>query len=867
MAQTQATLLLQQGLTAALNASGWPAFALKYFLPIYDYRTDSDVHNSTVMVMQNSASVVSTTALEVLPGDIEGELLFKNSSDYYKINDNTKRVFSYNAPTVSSTNITASPAYVSSNTYNSKASDDSAPAGNVYVYEGSNLVSNGDGSFDSLTPFTSASVAPTSSWDRNLLYTEISYARGEVQPRTFSGVYTVKLNPTTGSFKFNKILLFLQKMTTAGLPDLTVAPVPFAVVGLQTTVSKYSTVDGDSANRPTSFICRVFIEFDRNTTSPVQLTIADDYWLPVSPTTPSSAAGTTLFYNGRVAVGDGYSEGYTAARLEVNTQSDSSDDLIRFGRNANTGVLTVSSGTSALLLYSTQNSGLSLSDNSVPSGIRSLAGGDASSATGNSSVAFGVGTSASGTASAAFGLYSVASGGCSFAWGSGKATGANSTAWGLGDASLVNSTAWGSGSATANCATAWGSARAFGASSTAWGSATTCDLFSTAWGSGCAVGPTATAWGNSSKACGGNSTSWGVRTTACGASSTSFGCDTLASGTDSTALGRNTTATCDQSTSWGILTLASGSRATAFGYGSSAVADQATAFGYNTYAVGNATAWGTGSFATCYYASAWGDSTLASGSNSTAFGWHTRATADGAVAWGAGALAIGVYSTAWGGGHAEGNRASAWGESCATAYRATAWGNAALASGENSTAFGSNVTASSDSAAAWGISTIASGGGATAWGVNTSASGSVATAWGANTTATGGQSTAFGNSNCATAQGATAWGYTTRANHCFSTALGFGDLTPVETDWAFQFKWGYATDVDKKTAISFVPVTITAGPNAGSVASALYVDNYLEYDGGWKPAVSGYLYISTTGNLSFIEAAAPLVTANLSHPT
>jgi hypothetical protein len=374
--QQQGSLILKSGLNEVYDTGVYPNFALKYFLPVYDSRLDLEIHDlpltTPTSALQNSASVLNVDAASSAFsfGDIEGELLWKYDTlapTYeYRI-DYTGNIL---------TNATADPTGTMSavTTLNSKLAQanflyntaTSAELGRPHIgtpfssafehYTADNVTSSGDGNFTSTSNFTTVSQVDTvpSDWLATNLYSNISYISNEGNPDNY-GVYQLRLPANTGSFRFNKLVLFGQKVDIQGDDEVGSNPFPFAVVTLNNAQTKLSSTDPNNSNNVTEFIADIALAFTRSTSGASEISYnPEEYWTRIKTVSDGTSA---LEYPGSVLISPidgGINEESPKSKLHV-IEGDTSKEIIRFSRqessNGNDGVISINPNTSSIKFY------------------------------------------------------------------------------------------------------------------------------------------------------------------------------------------------------------------------------------------------------------------------------------------------------------------------------------------------------------------------------------------------------------------------------------------------------------------------------------------------------------------------------------
>jgi hypothetical protein len=413
--QQQGSLILRSGLNEVYDTGVYPNFALKYFLPVYDPRLDLEIHDlpltTPTSAIQNSASVfnVDTASSAFSFGDIEGEMLW----NYTTLEPNYQYRIDYTGNIV--TNVTADPTGTMSaaTTMNSKTSranyiyntSTSANVGRPQIgtpfssafeqYTADNVTSSGDGNFTSTTNFAAVAEVGTvpASYLASNLYDTISYISNEGNPDNY-GVYQLRLPANTGSFQFNKLVLFGQKVDTQGDDEVGANPFPFAVVALNNVQAKLSSEDSNNSNNVTEFIADIAIAFTRSTSGASEITYnPEEYWTRIKTLSDGTSA---LEYPGSVLVSPitgGINEESPKSKLHI-IEDDTDKHIVRFSRQesseGNDGILSINPDTSAVELYAIgAGQGFQLDPLAHASGSGTIAIGPDTSAIGNYSLAYG----------------------------------------------------------------------------------------------------------------------------------------------------------------------------------------------------------------------------------------------------------------------------------------------------------------------------------------------------------------------------------------------------------------------------------------------------------------------------------------------
>lgn len=413
--QKQGSLILRSGLNEVYNTGVYPNFALKYFMPVYDSRTDLEIHDlpltTATSAIQTSASVLNVDTASSLfnSDDIDGEYLFNLDN----LAPTLKYRIDYDGNIV--TNVTADP--TGTTTANTTMNSKSASVNYIYNtatstnigrpaigdpdsaslehYAADNVVYNGSGGFSATQNFTQVPAANTipASISSSLLFDSVDYISNEGNDDDY-GVYQVRLPAAVGSFKFNKIVLFGQKVDTAGNDIPGEEPFAFAVVALNNTHIKLSSEDPNNSNNVTEFIADITIAFTRSVSGASEITYnPEEYWSRIKTTSDGT---TALEYPGSVLISPingGVNEASPKSKLHL-IEDDATRNVLRFSRqessNQHDGILSINPVTNAIQLFKDNElQGIEFSSGSTASAAWSMASGLNGIANGEHAIAFG----------------------------------------------------------------------------------------------------------------------------------------------------------------------------------------------------------------------------------------------------------------------------------------------------------------------------------------------------------------------------------------------------------------------------------------------------------------------------------------------
>jgi len=765
----------------AVTSSGpvGPYFAIKYFVPFYDYRLDTTISRgenaNTTALSISSLNYVSATSQNLF-----GEKIFSNTS--YTISNNN---FLYWKSTMGSLSDGGNTNVPSPQSVTTPVNLDANGLPLSVVVSGTNFTSpSGPGFFNisGTHQYTAGQVStynPISgtNWPLSAFYRVDSYSPNANGLTCATGTFKCRIPPSNSSFKFNGLALYAVKVNSNGIDDygngvaFAFNPVLFSVVLLNQAQFKQSQTGGIN-----DFEISVDLGFDWNTVSPGvsgnPIYINNNYWVKLPTSTTTSASG--LNYTGDIVISSSAVGGswFPAAKLTVTEPSKQQLRLgydmtkftdfrtIRFPISIG-GVFPNSTDMAVLSIDTScpQDSLLQLGYQTSALGIKSVAIGCYASATGYS-------TTNGNTTSAEVdiggeGGYTVSIGVKSLAQGFGSvALGYNTSSIGYlnfagGDSSLasLNLLYGGGADPGLNVTPINGLNFAYGKSVTAISRAnpTNFDYIQLAGNMLEDADGSNVAFGFQTYAGGGVSFAHGILTSALGFGSFSLGQQTLANGVFSIAGGINSVAMSD-------VGFALGSNVSAFGpynfvYGVNA---QASSLGSKSTPL--AIAIGQNVSATTSYSIALGTNSLASQYNSIAIGQNFNPLSNPYLAM---TVSNGVNSVAIGQG-----TSAILGTGC------FALGYKVLSDGNNSFGFGNTTYAHGDNSLSVGVNTVSFGTNSFAFNENTSAIGIDSIAGGFSSIAGGDYSVALGYINNAGGKYSVALGNTSFAAYDNSIAIG-----------------------------------------------------------------------------------------------
>lgn len=803
------------GLKAITSAGSLgPYFAIKYFLPIYDYRIDKTICRGTSS--STSALDISTLNLVSATSDtLFGEKIFNNSN--YSLASSTNAIFW-------STNLTGINQGGNSTILGSKqsvATDfnivNNAPVSKIV--SGSNVSTDGIGTFNisgtNLVNAISYNPISGSNYSLSAFYPVQSYSPNSNGLTSATGTFKCAIPASNGTFKFNGLALYAIKVDEAGFVDNDVynfAPVLFGVVLFDEAQIKQDTTGGVN-----NFEINVDLNFDWSTYTSATNTpvyIDTDYWVKLPDSSTTSAYG--LSYDGDIVIAcSAVPNSWTPrakttivdnsqAQLRLSNDNDrySTFRVTRFSSYNGTSALNNDSDRAVLNIDTScpSDSLLNIGDNNSSIGIRTVAIGSYTSAFGDFNIDSGTfGTPSINGYSIATGLKTLSTGYLNLSFGN-ETTAAGQYNIAGGYQSLART------STTNPISTQYDGNIAIGYQTSAitnlW---STCNSYGfsysipTIYGGNIAIGYNTFSTGSVSLA-------GGYKSVANGTAAISYGLNTSALSCVSIALGIKSIAYNEMSLSFGYNAIAGDINnsnslfAISLGENTSATNYHSIAIGYNTIASNTGSiAIGMNPLYSSYYTNASGDTSIAIGANTSATGYSSIAIgsyyqsfSNGTIVNADGALGIGpnIYID------------SAAKYSTAIGYNLSAYST-------NSFTVGNNIINNGNNSLAIGSYINNNGNCNTTIGFNTSANGNNSFVGGFYSNVKGDSSFTYGNSNSISGNS--------------NIALG----TNLVTSGNYTYSIGYNNTINATSAIAIgsnISVTTNSQINIGSCD---YLNTYI----------------------------------------
>lgn len=752
-----------------------PYFAIKYFLPIYNFRIDKTI----CLGYSGSTSAQNISALNLVSAtdstlNAQFEKIYNNVQ--YNLTDNKNYIYYDSGMTgindggISIINGSRQSVSTFVNTLNN------SPLSRVV--SGTSLSTNTSGTFNVFGTDDVAAISYNplsgSSSPISAFYRVTSYSPKANGITSASGSYKCKIPAGNGSFKFNGLALYGTKVNENGFDDngLGVSSFNFKPVLVAIALFDEAQIKQDNVGGINDFEMSVDLGFDwtsYNTSGASPVYIETNYWskMPISSTT--SADG--ISYDGDVVISSSASPGSWTPRAKL-TITDPKKQQLRLNQDdyhfvdvqvkrwglgdtsatgSRTDLAVLSIDTScpddSLLQLGYGTSATAIK--SIAMGCNSIAYGYGETAVsayenvntqynGGYTTSIGVDTSAGGFASIAFGQGSLADGYGCFAGGYySVSTNGNPGVYQPLDSNGFN--------------------LAYGYKTSAISKGTSC---------------------NSSMYL--NDTS-----TYDMGSNISLGQECLANGTHTIAMGMESSAIGSGAIAIGRLNFSDGCYATTLGninysrgYGSVSIGAGNYSDGTPYNSDGAAWAIGTSTSATNTHAIAIGNKSLSSGIGSISIGAYSGSTYN---------LSSGQYSISFGQSSATGNFSIATGyNNTSSGVTSIAMGASSISTGQGSIAIGSKAYSSSNCSISIGYDTSATNYNSIAIGCITYSSGNCSFAGGYNTSATKDNSFVYGSQSLANGANSTVFGSNNTTNGSGSI-IGNNNTTSTTTSASIIF--------------------------------------------------------------------------------
>lgn len=592
------TYICSAGLSSVTSAGSLgPYFALTHFLPVYDFRIDSGICDTSALDLSSlnytSASHSSLSELEIIYNNPEN--FGYGSYSVGTFNSMYKRGVAGTGPLF--TNTLQRNADNKVNLLQGKVLQ-SQVSGTTFINVSAGALSAI--SYSNITDIQTWNPlsGTAANWNYTNLFRVTSYSPNQSTPGIASGNYKCRIPASTGSFKFNMLAIYATRVNQFGYydpgsPGSTFNPTLFAVVCF--TSPQFKT---DVAGSLNAFEANVELQFQLASSSSTPVYVNTDYFtrIPTSNTTSAYA----LNYDGDVVISTSAEAGSWVPRAKL-TITDPEKNQLHLAHDE-TRYTTIT--TNRFKPYSNYSESAEMSvldidtacpddaliqagNNCVSTGIKSVAMGCYSSATGYSSI--GTQDYYENTPTME-NLYSSDRGGYTFAYGvENLSEGLASTTFGYSSSAIGFGSFGGGYKAIASSKMTQGTTY-FGSPSEglnfSYGFKTSAiSTLSTIFPDG--TSPSSLTIFNYMTIYGGNFAA-NIQTLANGNGNAAFNMNTVADGTGNTAFGMATTASGISTIATGITTLSKNILSQAHGQNTSATAILSYVYGGNAKADVNA---------------------------------------------------------------------------------------------------------------------------------------------------------------------------------------------------------------------------------------------------------------------------------------
>jgi len=323
------TYICSAGLSSVTSAGSLgPYFALTYFLPMYDFRIDKTICDTSALSISSlnysSATHNSLSALEKIYNNPE----LSGQGSYNIANFNSLYLAGVLGSGPLFTNTRQRNADNKVNILNGKVLQNQVSA------VGFSNVSNGSlsatGSYTTLNGASVNSWNPlsgvTNNWNYKNLFRVTSYSPNQSTSGTASGNYKCRIPAGTGSFKFNMLAIYATRVNQFGYADPGVVGSPYNPTLFAIVVFDTPQVKSDTAGSLNAFEANVELNFALQSAQAQAIYVNTDYFtrVPTSNTTSAYA----LNYDGDVVISSSASPGSWVPRAKL-TITDPEKDQVR----------------------------------------------------------------------------------------------------------------------------------------------------------------------------------------------------------------------------------------------------------------------------------------------------------------------------------------------------------------------------------------------------------------------------------------------------------------------------------------------------------------------------------------------------------
>lgn len=390
------TYICSAGLSSVTSAGTLgPYFSLTYFLPVYDFRIDKTICDTSAIGISSlnytSATHSSLSGLEIIYNN--PELSGQGSYNILNFNSMYSRGTSGSGPLFTNTRQRNGDNKI--NVLNGKVLQNQVSATGFSNVAAGRL--SATGSYTSLTGTSVNSWNPLSAasknWNYQNLFRVTSYSPNQSTSGIASGNYKCRIPAGTGSFKFNMLAIYATRVNQYGYADPGVVGSPYNPTLFAIVVFDTPQVKSDTVGSLNAFEANVELTFGLASSAATPIYINTDYFtrVPTSNTTSAYA----LNYDGDVVISSSAAPGSWVPRAKLTvtdpekTQVRLSHDDTRYTNISTNRFKPYSSFTQAqemaVLDVDTScpdDALLQLGYNCVATGIKSIAMGCYSSATG-----------------------------------------------------------------------------------------------------------------------------------------------------------------------------------------------------------------------------------------------------------------------------------------------------------------------------------------------------------------------------------------------------------------------------------------------------------------------------------------------------
>jgi len=323
------TYICSAGLSSVTSAGALgPYFALTYFLPIYDFRVDKTICDTSALSISSlnysTATHTSLSAYEIIYNN--PELFGQGSYDIKNFNTMYSRGTSGTGPLFTGTRQRNGDSVV--NVLNNRVLQTQTSATRFVNVAAGQLSAVG-----TYTTLNGASVntwnplsASSTNWNYQNLFRVTSYSPNQSTSGVASGNYKCRIPAGTGSFKFNMLAIYATRVNQYGYADPGVVGSPYNPTLFAVVVFDTPQIKSDTAGSLNAFEANIELQFSLASSAASPVYINTDYFtrIPTSNTTSAYA----LNYDGDVVISSSASPGSWVPRAKL-TITDPEKDQVR----------------------------------------------------------------------------------------------------------------------------------------------------------------------------------------------------------------------------------------------------------------------------------------------------------------------------------------------------------------------------------------------------------------------------------------------------------------------------------------------------------------------------------------------------------